>query len=76
MLRKKVPNGVWDYGFVHQAEVLSLITIGKTGRTGIKEVTGNNPDISECLDLYFYDQIFWLDKQKPSTTDQNVILGR
>ena len=35
MLRKKVPTRMWDYGFVHQAEVLSWVSIGKTGRTGI-----------------------------------------
>ena len=47
MLRKKVPKHVWAYGFVHQAEVLSRISIGTTGRTGLEEVTGNTPDISE-----------------------------
>ena len=36
MLCKKVPKRVWEYGFVHQAEVLSRISIGTTGSTGIE----------------------------------------
>ena len=36
MLLKKVPKRVWDYGFVHQAEVLSRISRGTTGRTDIE----------------------------------------
>ena len=36
MLRKKVPKPVWDYVFVHQAEVFSKISHGTTGRTGIE----------------------------------------
>ena len=36
ILRKKVPKRVWEYGFVHQAEVLSRISIGTTGSTGIE----------------------------------------
>ena len=47
MLCKKVSKRVWGYVFVHQAEVLSRISIGTTGRTGLEEVTGNTPDISE-----------------------------
>ena len=55
MLRKKLPKRVWDYGFVHQAEVLSRIYRGMTRRTGIEEVTGKTPDISEWLEFDFYD---------------------
>ena len=29
MLLKKVPKCVWDYGFLHQAEVLSRISRGR-----------------------------------------------
>ena len=46
MVRKKAPKRVWDYGLVHQAGVLNRISRGKTGRTGIKELTGKTPDIS------------------------------
>ena len=46
MVSKKVPKGPWGYVLVHQACILSRIAIGKTGRTGIDEVTGQAPDIS------------------------------
>ena len=76
MLRKKVPKGVWDYRFVQQSEVLSQIPRGTTGRTGIEEFTGNIPDISKWLDFDLYDRVWCLNKKKPSTIDENVILGR
>ena len=76
MLAKAVPKRLWDYGLVHQAGVLSRTSRGKTGRTGIEEVTGQTPDISEWLDFDFYDRVWWLDTKKPSTTDENVTLGR
>ena len=46
MVRKKAPKRLWDYGLVHQSGVLNRISRGKTGRTGIKELTGKTPDIS------------------------------
>ena len=39
-------------------------------------MTGTTPDILECLDVEFYDRVWWIDKKKPSTTDENVTLGR
>ena len=69
-------TSVWNYGFVHHAEVLSRIFRGTTGRTGIEKVTENTPDIYEWLDSDLYDQVWWLDKQKPSTTYENIILER
>ena len=76
MLRSKVPKGVWDYRFVQQAEVFSQIPQGTTGRTGIEKFTGNIPDISKWLDFGLYDRVWCLNKKKPSTIDENVILGR
>ena len=76
MIRKGAPKRTWDYGFVHQAGVLNRIARGVNGRTGLEEVTGDTPDISEWLDFDFYDRVWWLDQKKPSTTDENVILGR
>ena len=67
---------MWDYGLVHQAGVLNRIARGKSGRTGIEEITGQTPDISEWLDFDFYDRVWWLDTKKAATTDDNVTLGR
>ena len=47
MVSKKVPMGLWDYGLVHKAGILSRISRGKMGWTGIEEVTGQMPEISE-----------------------------
>ncbi len=76
MVSKRVPKRVWDYGLVNQAGILSRISRGDTGRTGVEEVTGQTPDISEWLDFDFYDQVWWLDEKHPATTDENIILGR
>ena len=46
MVSKKVPKRLWDYVLVNQAGILSRITFGKTGRTGVYEVTIQTPDIS------------------------------
>ena len=61
--------------FVHQAEILSRITCGKEGWTGFEEVTRKMPDISEWLDFDFYDSVWWLNKNNPLTTDDEIILG-
>ena len=76
MIKKGAPKIVWDYGFVHQAGVLSRLARGRNGQTGIEEVTGNTPYISEWLDFDFYDRVWWLDTKKPATNDDNVTLNR
>ena len=76
MVSKKVPKCLWDYGLVHHAGILSRIYRGKIGLTGIEEVTGHMPDISEWLDFEFYNQVWWLDKKHPSTMGDNIILLR
>ena len=55
---------------------MSRLAWGRNGRTRIEEVTGNTPDISEWLDFDFYDRVWWMDTKKPSTTNDNVTLGR
>ena len=65
MIKKGEPKIVWDYGFVHQSGVLSRLAQGRNGRTGMKEVIGNTPDISEWLDFDLYDGVWWMDTKKP-----------
>ena len=76
MLQKRVPKRHWDFGLVWRAGIFNRTTRGQSGRTGIEEVTGQTPDISEWLDFDFYDLVYWLYKKDPGTTDDNVILGR
>ena len=53
-----------------------MIARGKTGQTGIDELTGHTLDISEWLDFDFYYCVWWIDKKQTSTTDDNIILGQ
>ena len=55
---------------------MSRLAQGRNGRTGIEEVTGNTPDISEWLGFDFYGRVRWIDTKKPATTDDNVALRR
>jgi hypothetical protein len=61
MVSKGAPKRLWDYGVVHQAEIMSRMSRGKTGRTGYEDVTGETPDISEWVDFDFYDWIWYHD---------------
>ena len=76
MVSKKVPKRLWDYGLLHQARILSSIGCGKTGHTGVEEVTGQTPEISEWLDFELYDRVWWIDKKNPSTMYNNIIIER
>lgn len=61
MIAKRIPKRLWDYGVVHQAELMSRMARGKHGRTGYEEVVGETPDISEWLDFDMYDLIWYHD---------------
>jgi hypothetical protein len=76
MLTKKVPRRLWDYGLVHEAEIMSRIARGPDGRTGIEQITGDTPDISEWLDFDFYDLIWYWDAPHLAMIDENPRLGR
>ena len=58
MLKKKVPNWLWDYGSKWVCEVMqrTASTSGDlSGRTDLEQLTGETPEISEYLDFSFYD---------------------
>ena len=60
MMKKKVPEQLWDYGLVWIAETGNLSVSSSryaNGRTSIEYITGKTPDISEYLDFTFYDWI-------------------
>ena len=58
MVTKGVHGRLWDYGCIHQAEIMSRIASGRDGRTGIERITGETPDISEWLDFDVYDLVW------------------
>jgi hypothetical protein len=61
MTTKTVPKRLWDFGVVHQGELMSRTARGKNGRTGYEDVVGETPDISEWMDFDFYDLIWYHD---------------
>ena len=75
MVSKKVHKRLWDYGLVHKDGILSRIDRGKTERMSIEELTDQTPDIPEWLDFELYDCVWWIIKNHPSTTVDNIILG-
>ena len=70
MNKKQVPKQLWDFSLVYESELLCHMAWGTDKRTGYEEVTGQTPDISECLDFEFYDLVWWLDwLNKPDFTE-------
>ena len=61
MIRKKVPQRLWDYGMKWTSEVISLTYSGAGGNPDVPlaQVTGETPDISEYLDFGFYDRVWF-----------------
>ena len=58
-LKRGIPNRLWDYGMVYESELMNRYARGPDGRTGIEEVTGVTPDISEWCDFEFYDLVWY-----------------
>jgi hypothetical protein len=42
----------------------------------MEQITGKTTDISEWLDFYFYDLVWWIENEKTDTTTDGVHLGR
>ena len=59
MAKKDISKRLWDYGMVHEAELMSRCSRGPDGRTGFEEVTGTTPDISEYCDFEFNDLVWF-----------------
>jgi hypothetical protein len=75
MVKKNIPRRLWDYGLVYEAEIISRISRGPKGRTGIETITGDTPDISEWLDFDFYDLVWYWDAPHLAITEANPRLG-
>ena len=46
MIKRRAPKRVWDFGMVYESEILSRISRGHDGRTGMERITGDTVDIS------------------------------
>jgi hypothetical protein len=56
---QSVPNRLWDYGRVYEAEIMSRIAWGPEKRTGIERLTGDSINISKWLDFEFYNLVWF-----------------
>ena len=59
---KNISRRLWDYLLIWTAEVISRTWNPKFERTGIEEITGETPDISEWIEFDFYDRVWFWDK--------------
>ena len=55
MSKRRDPKRICDFGMVYESEILSRISPGHDGRTGIERIKGDTVEISECTDFEFYD---------------------
>jgi hypothetical protein len=73
MVTKGIHRRLWDFGCIHQSEIMCCIASSRDGRTGIEWITGEIPDISEWLDFDMYDLVWFWDNPN---AENNPRLGR
>jgi hypothetical protein len=76
MVLRSIPNRLWDWGLVYEAEILSRTSRGDGDRTGLEALTGETPDISEWLDFGFYDLVWFYHSTHAGLGDKARRLGR
>jgi hypothetical protein len=62
MLKKKVLPRLWDYGFIWVCKMDNIcanMSNYAEGRTPLEIITGETPDISEYMDIDFYDWVLY-----------------
>ena len=47
MIKRRDPKRLWDLGMVYESEIMSILSRGHDGRTGMEIITGDTVDISE-----------------------------
>ena len=78
MIRHRVPERLWDYGYRWVSDVMNLTHTSAGSLTGtipLEEVTGETPDISEYLDFGFYDKVWYKDNAGLSPREPGRWLG-
>ena len=55
MIKCRAPKRVWDFGMIYESDILSRISQGHDGKTGMERITGGTVDISEWTDFEFFD---------------------
>jgi hypothetical protein len=78
MIRKRVPEAMWDYGMKWVTETSSLTHTSAGSLEGcipLTQVTGDTADISEYLDFGFYDEVWYKDNAGSSPYEPGRWLG-
>jgi hypothetical protein len=76
MRENQVPSRLWDYGVVYISEIQSLLARRSDQQPGIEKVLGQTVDISEWLDFYFYDRVWYWDDLKTDMNNEQTLIGR
>ena len=78
MIRKGVNRKIWYYGFQWTTQLMQSTSTQSGGLRGIfpfQDVTGEPSDISENLDLVFYDDVSYKENARLGVTDIRRSLG-
>lgn len=78
MAQRNVPKRLWDYGLKWCAEIISRTAnsvFSTNGRTPFEKVTGETPDISEYIDMSFYDWVKFTDTDRLQLSSLGRWLG-
>ena len=51
MIKRRAPKRVWDFGMLNESDILSRLSRGNDGRTGIEIITGDTVEIIEWTDF-------------------------
>ena len=78
MIKKRIPQQLWDYGlrWISETSSLTHTTAGVLGGTiPLLDVSGETPDISEYLDFGLYDEVWYKDNAGTSPYEPGRWLG-
>ena len=78
MFRYYCPQYLWCYGIPHVAkitQITALFSENLQGRTPLKALTGETPDISQYRDFGFYDRVCFKEDSGLGETMLAIFLG-
>ena len=77
MVSKDCPRRVWDFGLKNVTNVIHMIPSEKLNvRTPIEAVTVETPDISEYVEFYLYDLVWYHAGNHPRVIKEHHRLGQ
>ena len=78
MFRTYCPIALWSYGIPYAAKIMQItesFASDLQGRTPLEALTGETPDISQCLDFVFYDRVWFKEVAGLGDTKLGRLLG-